>query len=128
MTGNAQNRRSTPKPGFRAVQVWYTKADAKDALLSAAVGAGAVWPYAAPVAKAIWTCISISDPAGELQTVKGEPVADVELRDFENVPLGEDIQDYLKREIRPHVPEAWTPPGRSPASPAVPRRRDQPAP
>ena len=33
--------------------------------------------------------------------------ADAELRDFENVPLTEDIDDYFVREVRPHVPDAW---------------------
>ena len=32
---------------------------------------------------------------------------DSELRDFENVPLKEDIDDYFEREVRPHVPDAW---------------------
>lgn len=29
------------------------------------------------------------------------------LRDFENVPLKEDIEAYFEREVRPHVPDAW---------------------
>lgn len=29
------------------------------------------------------------------------------LRDYENVPLKEDIHDYFCREVKPHVPEAW---------------------
>ena len=33
--------------------------------------------------------------------------ADTELRDFENVPLKEDIDAYFQREVRPHVPDAW---------------------
>ena len=33
--------------------------------------------------------------------------ADAELRDFENVPLEDDIDDYFEREVRPHVPDAW---------------------
>jgi type I restriction enzyme M protein len=32
---------------------------------------------------------------------------DPELRDHENVPLKEDIQEYFKREVLPHVPDAW---------------------
>ena len=38
---------------------------------------------------------------------KGKPKADSKLRDTENIPLKEDIQAYLKREVLPHVPEAW---------------------
>jgi type I restriction enzyme M protein len=32
---------------------------------------------------------------------------DSELRDFENVPLKEDIEAYFEREVKPHVPDAW---------------------
>ena len=32
---------------------------------------------------------------------------DAELRDFENVPLKDDIDAYFEREVRPHVPDAW---------------------
>jgi type I restriction enzyme M protein len=32
---------------------------------------------------------------------------DADLRDFENVPLKEDIDAYFKREVLPHVPDAW---------------------
>ncbi len=32
---------------------------------------------------------------------------DPDLRDFENVPLKEDIDAYFKREVYPHVPDAW---------------------
>ena len=32
---------------------------------------------------------------------------DPELRDFENVPLKDDIDAYFEREVRPHVPDAW---------------------
>jgi len=32
---------------------------------------------------------------------------DTELRDFENIPLKDDIDEYFKREVLPHVPDAW---------------------
>ena len=32
---------------------------------------------------------------------------DPALRDFENVPLAEDIDAYFEREVLPHVPDAW---------------------
>lgn len=38
---------------------------------------------------------------------KGNPEPDVDLRDYENVPLGEDIRTYFTREVLPHVPDAW---------------------
>jgi type I restriction enzyme M protein len=45
---------------------------------------------------------------GEIATDKnGKPKADSSLRDTENIPLKEDIQEYMKREVLPHVPDAW---------------------
>ena len=38
---------------------------------------------------------------------KGKPVADATLRDTENVPLTEDIDAYIQREITPHVEHFW---------------------
>ena len=32
---------------------------------------------------------------------------DPELRDFETVPLKDDVDAYFEREVRPHVPDAW---------------------
>ena len=32
---------------------------------------------------------------------------DTELRDFENVPLKDDVDTYFEREVRPNVPDAW---------------------
>ena len=37
----------------------------------------------------------------------GTSVADTDLTDYENVPLLEDVRDYLAREVLPHVPDAW---------------------
>jgi type I restriction enzyme M protein len=39
--------------------------------------------------------------------LKGKPQPDSALRDTENVPLGEDIKTYFKREVLPHAPDAW---------------------
>jgi type I restriction enzyme M protein len=38
---------------------------------------------------------------------KGNPQPDSSLRDTENVPLNEDVEAYFKREVLPHVPDAW---------------------
>ncbi|WP_243401380.1 type I restriction-modification system subunit M [Leptospira harrisiae] len=38
---------------------------------------------------------------------KGKPLADSDLRDFENIPLKENIETYFQREVLPHVPDAW---------------------
>jgi type I restriction enzyme M protein len=41
----------------------------------------------------------------EARFLRYEP--DPDLRDFENVPLKEDIGAYFDREVAPHVPDAW---------------------
>ncbi len=38
---------------------------------------------------------------------KGKPKADPSLRDTEIIPLNEDIEEYFKREVLPHVPDGW---------------------
>jgi len=46
---------------------------------------------------------------------KGNPKPDSNLRDYENIPLKkgqkestpDDIQEYMEREVLPHVPDAW---------------------
>jgi type I restriction enzyme M protein len=32
---------------------------------------------------------------------------DADLRDFDNVPLTDDVDAYFAREVKPHVPDAW---------------------
>ncbi len=78
-----------------------------DRALLAALKAHDVAP-GAPLIKAIWATVSVADADGELQTDrKGHPLPDPDLRDNENVPLGEDVDEYLGREVLPHVPDAW---------------------
>jgi len=43
--------------------------------------------------------------AGARFVVRYEP--DAELRDYENVPLKDDIEAYFRREVAPHVLDAW---------------------
>jgi len=38
---------------------------------------------------------------------KGNPKPDSKLRDYERVPLSEDIEDYYRREVNPHLPDSW---------------------
>lgn len=61
----------------------------------------------APAFKLLVSHLGEQDDAAEVCKTKGEPEANSDLRDNENVPLGEDIHEYLKREVLPHVPDAW---------------------
>ena len=38
---------------------------------------------------------------------RGKNKPDTSLRDYEKVPLNEDIDKYFEREVKPHVPDAW---------------------
>jgi type I restriction enzyme M protein len=38
---------------------------------------------------------------------EGNTEPDPDLRDYENVPLNEDVFAYFDREVQPHVPDAW---------------------
>ncbi|NLE57273.1 MAG: hypothetical protein GX616_02855 [Planctomycetes bacterium] len=58
--------------------------------------------------KAILMAAAERDETAEVCTdAKGNPEPDPELRDYENVPLKEDIDQYMQREVLPHVPDAW---------------------
>ena len=51
--------------------------------------------------------LSEHDEEAELVKEKGNYVANSDLRDYENIPLSEDIKEYFEREVKPHVPLAW---------------------
>ncbi|MBM7455271.1 type I restriction enzyme M protein [Oceanisphaera litoralis] len=61
----------------------------------------------AAVFKLLCNHLAEQDDAAEVCKAKGQPEANPALRDNENVPLGEDIHDYFRREVLPHVPDAW---------------------
>lgn len=57
--------------------------------------------------KTIWTALSEHDEEADIIYKKnGDPEPDANLRDYENIPLKEDIDEYFKREVTPHVPNA----------------------
>ncbi|HCG9629022.1 TPA: SAM-dependent DNA methyltransferase [Vibrio parahaemolyticus] len=47
------------------------------------------------------------DDEAEVCKVKGKVEANPDLRDNENVPLTETVDEYFAREVLPHVPDAW---------------------
>lgn len=103
-----------------------------DADLTAAARRAGV-KIAAPIKKAIFVALGERDPDAETcRDAKGRPEPDSELRDTENIPLPEGttlplpmqfgpdkpndrlvvefrdtIEDYMAREVLPHVPDAW---------------------
>ncbi len=62
----------------------------------------------ATVMKVILEALSERNEEADICKDKDDkPEADAELRDAENVPLSENIDDYFKREVLPHVSDAW---------------------
>ncbi len=58
--------------------------------------------------KAVVSALGERDETAEIcRDRDGEPEPDPELRDTETVPLKEPIAQYFKREVLPHVPDAW---------------------
>lgn len=58
--------------------------------------------------KAILMALSERDETADICTDnKGNYEPDPELRDYENVPLKEKIEDYMAREVLPHVSDAY---------------------
>ena len=58
--------------------------------------------------KAVLAALGERDETAEIcRDRQGNPEPDPELRDTESVPLKESIQAYFRREVLPHVPDAW---------------------
>lgn len=62
----------------------------------------------APLLGAILNALAERDEKADICVDKdGNPEPDADLRDCENVPLTDNIEAYFKREVLPHVPDAW---------------------
>jgi type I restriction enzyme M protein len=62
----------------------------------------------APLLKALVARCMVRDPEAEpVRDDKGRLVADPALRDTESVPLTEDVDVYMQREVLPYTPDAW---------------------
>jgi type I restriction enzyme M protein len=58
-----------------------------------------------------YTKITIEQPLKEegniVRKKDGTPKPDPKLRDYERVPLSEDIEAYFNKEVEPHLPDSW---------------------
>jgi type I restriction enzyme M protein len=62
----------------------------------------------APELKAVLSALGERDETAEIcRDHNGDPEPDAELRDTESIPLKEGIAEYFRREVLPHVPDAW---------------------
>ena len=58
--------------------------------------------------KTVLSALGERDPQAEVcRDRRGNPEPDTELRATETVPLREDVDTYIAREVLPHVPDAW---------------------
>ena len=79
-----------------------------DQTVRSALAAGKVIKAGKTFVKALTNAFGVRDPNGEpVIDADGNVVSDPELTDYENVPLTEDIRDYLAREVLPHLPDAY---------------------
>jgi len=85
----------------------FTNRDDFTRALNAQLKAGDIKLTAAQL-KAVLNALSERDSDSDVCTdKKGNAEADSSLRDYENVPLTDDIYKYFEREVKPHVPDAW---------------------
>lgn len=49
----------------------------------------------------------LGEDGKQVRDKKGNVKVDADKRDFENIPLTESIEEYFKREVLPHVPDAF---------------------
>ena len=74
--------------------------------------------------RTILSALSERDPEAEVcRNRDGNPEPDPELRDTETVPLAEDVDVYMAREVLPHVPEAWVDEGKTKIGYEIPLNR-----
>jgi type I restriction enzyme M protein len=58
--------------------------------------------------KAVFACFGTKCPEAEpVREADGTYLADPDLRENENIPLNQYINEYFAREVLPHVPDAW---------------------
>lgn len=62
----------------------------------------------ANIQRAILAALSEKDDTADICLDKNKnPEPDPDLRDTEQIPIKEDIDEYVKREVLPYVPDAW---------------------
>jgi type I restriction enzyme M protein len=91
--------------GLGAERVWRSRAEFEEVVDAALKAVGRV---PAPVRKAVLAAFAERDETADVcRDAEGNPEADADLRDYENVPRKEAIQAYFEREVKPHVADAW---------------------
>jgi type I restriction enzyme M protein len=86
---------------------WTTSSDAFSALRHAVATVGQTWPRGAAFERSVRNAIGVRDDQGEVQQRRGVTEPDPELRDLVVVPLLDDPDEYFRKEVLPHAPDAW---------------------
>lgn len=93
-------------------QVWKNRDEFTDALKAAFKQAKVT--VRTPLLKAILTALSETDPSADIcRDAKGNPEPDPALRDTEQIPLTEDIDAYIQREVIPYAADAYVDPSKT---------------
>lgn len=102
--------------------VWRNRTAFRKALKDAAKAEGLTLP--APLLKTVTTELGDQDDTADTCTdSKGNPEPDASLRDTENVPWGENVDDYVAREVFPYSPNAWVDHSKTKAGAEIPFTR-----
>lgn len=78
-----------------------------DAKFFATLAKALPWKLTVGLVKTLRATLCVRDENAEPVQNEGQLVPDSEQRDYEKVPLKEDIDACFAREIMPHVPDAW---------------------
>ena len=58
-----------------------------------------------------YTKVTVEQPLEKdgiaVTTKQGKVKPDTKKRDYERIPLSDDIEDYFEREVKPHLPDSW---------------------
>jgi len=78
----------------------------------------------APELKAVLAALGERDETATIcRDKQGNPEPDADLRDTETVPLKEGVEEYFRREVLPHVPDAWIDHGKTKVGYEIPLNR-----
>ncbi|WP_310599664.1 class I SAM-dependent DNA methyltransferase [Desulfobulbus sp.] len=78
----------------------------------------------APELKAVLAALGERDENAEIcRDKQGNPEPDTDLRDTETVPLKESVEEYFRREVLPHLPDAWIDHGKTKVGYEIPLNR-----
>lgn len=102
--------------------VWKNRAVFHNSLKDAAKVEGIT--ITGPLLKAVTTELGEQDDTADVcLDAKGNPEPDASLRDTENVPWDEDIDEYVQREVLPYAPDAWIDPAKTREGAEIPFTR-----